>query len=65
MIQVMIIIWVVLMFIALYAKKKPRKTPKQVYRVKPMTQRTQDNYDQVKSLLDEAIMMLDEMQGDE
>jgi hypothetical protein len=27
------------MFIALYGKKKPRKTPKQVYRVKPSKQR--------------------------
>lgn len=48
------------LFLSMFATKKTKKTPKQVYRVK----RTQDNYDEIKSLLDEAIMMLDEMQGD-
>ncbi len=46
-----------ILFLSMFATKK---TPKQVYRVK----RTQDSYDEIKSLLDEAIMMLDEMQGD-
>ena len=49
-----------ILFLLVFATKKKTKAVK----IKPMTQRTQDSYDEVKSLLDEAIMMLDEMQGD-